>query len=107
MTTCHAIDQSTRPKSEQLGLGYDLIPWEAIRRLSRVFKEGQLKYKEAAVNATNIEKVIGEKDWIIERYNHAMDHLAKWKEGNTEEDHLAKVMFFCAIVIGIEGTPPN
>lgn len=92
----------TRPASEQLGLGYHLIPWESVRRLGMIFQEGQIKYKEGAICAANVERAVSEEEWQRERLNHAVDHLGKWMAGDRSEDHLAKVMWFCSIQIEIE-----
>ena len=90
--TQRRIDQFNKVASERLGLAYHLIPAESLRRLSRVFLEGLAKYPEAAVNGRNLGGVVGNREWQVERFNHAVDHLLKWGEGDTTEDHLAKVM---------------
>lgn len=87
--------------SEKLGLAYHLIPPEALRRLSRIFLEGEIKYPGAAVNARNIDSAVGNDPWQEERFNHAVDHLLKFGQGDTTEDHLAKVMWFCSVMIEI------
>ena len=85
--------------SEKLGLAYHLIPPEALRRMSRIFLEGEVKYPGAAVNAGNMEPAVGNTPWQVERFNHAMDHLLKWGQGDASENHLAKVMWFCSVMI--------
>lgn len=85
--------------TEQLGLAYHLIPPESLRRLSRIFLEGQAKYPDNAINARNIYPAVGNIPWQVERFNHAVDHLLKFGQGDTTEDHLAKVMWFCAVMI--------
>lgn len=91
-----------KPASGKLGLAYHLVPWEAIRRVSRVCLEGQAKYPDRTINARNIQPAVGDLEWQDERLNHAMDHLAKWMQGDREEDHLAKVMWFCMVMIEVE-----
>lgn len=93
---------TNRPASEKLGLGYHLIPWEAVRRLGKIFEDGQRKYKDGAVCAANIERALDDQEWQAERLNHAVDHLGKWMSGDRTEDHLAKVMWFCSVQIEIE-----
>jgi len=88
--------------SEKLGLAYHLIPPESLRRLSRIFLEGMEKYPGKAVNAKNMEGAVGNAHWQWERFNHAVDHLLKWGQGDTSEDHLAKVMWFCSVMIEVE-----
>lgn len=85
--------------SESLGLAYHLIPPESLRRLSRIFLEGIEKYPGKAVNAKNMKGAVGNTYWQVERFNHAVDHLLKWGQGDTTEDHLAKVMWFCSVMI--------
>jgi hypothetical protein len=91
-----------KPASDKLGLAYHLVPWEAVRRVSRICLEGQEKYPGRAINARNLAPAIGDTEWQTERLNHAMDHLAKWMSGDRTEDHLAKVMWFCAVMIELE-----
>lgn len=88
--------------SEKLGLAYHLIPPESLRRLSRIFLEGKTKYPGKAVNAHNMQPAVDNVDWQVERFNHAMDHLLKWGIGDISEDHLAKVMWFCAVMIEVQ-----
>lgn len=87
--------------SEKLGLAYHLIPPDSLRRLSRIFLEGMEKYPGKAVNVGNMGPVLGNKAWQVERFNHAVDHLLKWGQGDTSEDHLAKVMWFCSVMIEV------
>ncbi len=83
--------------SESLGLPYHLIPWESMRRVAAIFAEGLRKYPDTVVNARHLDRITPE--WLDERYCHAIDHLAKWQEGNRNEDHLAKVAWFCLIAL--------
>jgi len=93
--------------SEKLNLAYHLIPPESLRRLSRIFLEGIAKYPDRAVNACNMDPAVGDSAWQIERFNHAMDHLLKFGQGDTTEDHLAKVMWFCAVMLEIDRREKN
>ena len=93
------IEQFDGTASEKLGLAYHLIPPESIRRLSRIFLEGLENYPGNAINARNMEPAVGNEKWQVERFNHAVDHLLKWGQGDTTEDHLAKVMWFCSVMI--------
>lgn len=88
--------------SEKLGLAYHLIPPESLRRLSRVFLEGVKKYPNRAVNACNMTGAVNNPEWQVKRFNHAVDHLLKWGQGDTSEDHLAKVMWFCSVMLEVE-----
>jgi hypothetical protein len=60
---------------------YSDIPPCALRRLAKVYKEGRIKYGHIWLNGL---------PWS-ETFDHLQEHLEKWLEGNTEEDHLAKV----------------
>lgn len=99
--TQRRIDQFNKAASERLGPAYHLIPAESLRRLSRIFLEGLEKYPEGTVNGRNLGGVVGNEPWQTERFNHAVDHLLKWGEGDTSEDHLAKVMWFCSVMIAV------
>jgi hypothetical protein len=61
---------------------YDLIPVHCLRRLGQIYSEGAVRYKPY-----NWTKGMPFSDV----YNHAMEHLAKWREGDRSEDQLAKV----------------
>lgn len=85
---------------------YHLIPWESIKALGEIYHEGQVKYGPDGINGVTLTTAIKSgkitNDWITERYNHAIEHLRLWLEGNRDEDHLAKVMWFAATVREIE-----
>lgn len=87
-----------KAQSRESGLAYHLIPWGSIRRISHIFREGLEVYKTRALNATNLEGA-DDPDWLAERFNHAVEHLTLWWEGDTSEDHLAKVAWFCIIAM--------
>lgn len=87
--------------SEILSVAYHLIPLDSIRRLSRIFTEGIATYKDKAVNARNITPAVNNQSWQDERFSHAVDHLFKGFMGDTTEDHFAKVMWYCAIMMRV------
>ena len=60
---------------------YDLIPPDALGRLAMIYTEGAEKYGER-----NWEKGIP----FSNLYNHAMEHIRRWLEGDNSEDQLAK-----------------
>lgn len=91
------IPQSEKAKSDKKELNYHQISPEAIRRLASIFSEGAKKYGK-----DNYKKGFNDPDWVNERYDHAMDHLLKWKSGDRSADHLAKVMWFAAVMIEFE-----
>lgn len=90
---------------------YDLtqIPFEAEKRIGAVFVEGESKY-----GRDNWKKGTGNKQYQIERANHALKHLkiyihqlttgeeiGEFKNGEPEDD-LAKVAWFCCTQMEIE-----
>lgn len=69
---------------------YDLLPFYAIHRLSRVYENGSKKY--------------GDNNWRLgqpcSRYlNSALRHLMKAGAGWKDEDHLAQAMWNIAAII--------
>lgn len=91
-----------KAKSDKKELNYHQIEPEAIRRLASIFSEGAKKYGK-----DNYKKGFNDPEWINERYDHAMDHLLKWKSGDRSADHLAKVMWFAAVMIEFETANAN
>lgn len=91
-----------RAASEELNAAYHLIPPDSLRRVARIFAEGMQKYPGKAINFSNINPAIENFSWQQERFSHAMDHLLKFNEGNTSEDHLAKVAWFCLVMLEIQ-----
>lgn len=87
--------------SEILSAAYHLIPLDSIRRMARIFAEGISVYKDKAVNARNITPAINNQSWQDERFSHAVEHLFKGFAGDTTEDHFAKVMWYCAIMMQV------
>lgn len=54
---------------------YDLIPIEALMRIARRFELGALKYGE-----NNWQKGVHDKAFILDRINHAIEHLMILKD---------------------------
>lgn len=78
------------PKTEKLGTSPSQIPVEAIEAIGRIFEEGRVKY-----GRDNWKKGLNNPTYQEERLNHAIVHLFKYANGDTSEDHLAKVAWFC------------
>lgn len=78
-------------RDTSIGKGrYDLLPFYAIHRLSRVYENGAVKY--------------GENNWRLgqpcSRYlNSALRHIMKAGAGWKDEDHLAQAMWNIAAII--------
>ena len=84
------------------------IPYEALRRLVIIFKEGEVKYGRG-----NWRNGQNDRTWQLERANHALKHLLlhihQLETGEcltvvnlADEDDLAKVMWYCAIKSELE-----
>lgn len=65
---------------------YAQIPPCALRRLAMIFAEDEVKY-----GRDNWKKGSGLPWYSL--YNHLMDHLQKYHEGDRSEDHLANIMW--------------
>jgi len=63
---------------------YHCIPIEPLRRVAQRYQLGSLKYSDY-----NWKKGMPYSD----TYDHLMEHLSLWREGNTSEDHLAAAVF--------------
>lgn len=91
-----------KANTDKLNLGLVLIPFQSIYRIGAIFVEG-LRYGK-----DNWKKGVNDKEYQEERLEHALNHLFLYKEGNTSEDHLAKVAWFCITqmeLIRIENEP--
>jgi hypothetical protein len=82
--------------TDKVGTGLVLIPWYSILRLGKIFVEG-LRY-----GRDNWKRGVHDIEYQEERFEHAMLHLIKWREGDRTEDHLAKVMWFCTTQMELE-----
>jgi hypothetical protein len=56
---------------------YDLIPAQALRRIADRFELGLKKYKEASWNARSKQDALQDKEWVIARASHVIDHAYK------------------------------
>lgn len=65
---------------------YKIIPYEFIRRLGMTLAEGAIKYDEA-VDESNWKK--GDKKFFAECFDHAIEHMYLYLDGDRTEDHLA------------------
>lgn len=105
MNTPEPVAQSLLPEkkaaTDRLGTGLVLIPFYSIVRLGAIFIEG-LRY-----GRDNWKKGVNDKEYQEERLEHAFLHLIKYKEGDKSEDHLAKVMWFCATQLELERLEQN
>lgn len=77
-------------KTEILGTATHRIPLHSLREISKIIKEGDAKYGK-----NNALTGVGDKEFQEERLEHAIDHLLRYAQGDTEENHLAKVAWYC------------
>lgn len=80
--------------SETVSPGIDQIPFAFIERLGGIFAEGEAKY-----GRDNWKKGNSDPSYERERLRHAIRHLYLWADGDTREDHLTKVAWFCCTQI--------
>lgn len=98
------IESADKAKSDKLEYDLCSIPLEGLERLGRVFKEGERSKK---YGKDNWLKGVGDKEYQLERANHALKHLLEYirmlRYGykNTEDD-LAKVSWFCMTQMELE-----
>lgn len=88
--------QTPKAATDKLGLGLTLIPYHSVMALGEIFIEG-LRYGK-----NNWRKGVNDPEYQEERLEHALRHLMLWKEGDRSENHLAKVMWFCATQLELE-----
>lgn len=73
------------------------MPYELIRRVGLIFKEGEAKYAR-----DNWKQGASDKKYQEDRLEHAIRHLMLWANGDRKEDHLAKVAWFCGTQMELE-----
>jgi len=81
---------SEKAKTEHLGTNLDQIPFEGLEAVGKIFAEGAIKY-----GRDNWKKGTGDKEYQLERLNHAIRHLMLYANDDRSEAHLAKVAWFC------------
>lgn len=77
---------STGSKRDEFGPDYALIPGFCLRRIAQIYSEGRVNY-----GPTNWRKGLP----LESTFNHLIDHLLKWIDGDRDEDHLAKAAWGC------------
>lgn len=123
------ISDSNKVKTIKEKFSLTQIPLSSLQRLGMIFREGELKYGKG-----DWRNGVGNKEYQLERANHALKHLLIYiheleygeylGEVNTQEysndnadlyieeieeheDDLAKVMWFCATQIELERIEKN
>lgn len=83
---------------DDLETGYDQIDWEAEKRISAIFIEGEAKYGRG-----NYKKGLP----FTDIYNHMRNHLNLYREGDRSEDHLAKAAWGAIVMMELERIHPE
>jgi len=68
-------------KSSEIKPRYDLVPIEAIRRIAERLGKGAAFHGEH-----NYRKGVDDEEFIVERRNHAVEHLLNYVSGTTTKD---------------------
>lgn len=69
---------------------HDLIPIEFLDELASIFEEGSAKYGDSWKR--------GGEEYLIDCLNHASNHLHLYMNGDSTENHLAKVAWNTLVV---------
>jgi hypothetical protein len=93
---------------------YNQIPHLALRRLAARFSVGAVEYDDPD-EARKLRGAMnwqgGNEEFYKDAFNHMVDHLYAWKDGDRSDDHLAAIMWGCAVQMwgeerGTAGDPP-
>ncbi len=79
------VTYETGAKRGDLKPMYQLIPLAGLRRLAETLTEGHLKY-DPSLFVQNWK--LGNVDFFGGCFDHALEHLYKFRAGETDEDHL-------------------
>ena len=74
---------------------YDLIPAWALERMAQRFTLGAEKYGD-----NNWLQGVADPVFLNDRFNHAVEHLYKFKAGGSTDDDLAAVILNCIFLMG-------
>lgn len=77
---------------------YGLIPEVGLRRLAETCTEGADKY-----GVDNWRKGIPASNLL----DHALNHLERWRDGDTSEDHLGHALWNIAVIAHLEERMPE
>jgi hypothetical protein len=76
---------------------YDLIPPEALKALGQRFALGAATHGDR-----NYEKGANDPVFVLDRFNHMVEHAIKAANGDQSEDHLGAVMCNAAMLIRLQ-----
>ena len=81
----------------------ELIPYNALKELAKRFELGLERHKEGSYNNLQNESALYDKEWLIERCSHGIDHLYRCIEklsGKLRDiDNDAAAVAWCGIVL--------
>lgn len=80
---------------------YRKIPITALRRLAMTLAEGSLRY-DKGIYHSNWRS--GNDEFAAACFDHAIEHMYNWMEGDNTEDHLGHAMANIAFLIHFEET---
>jgi hypothetical protein len=91
------IEEFGGARSVVVAPALEQIPFDVLEDVAAIFAEGIPKYGERSWL-----KGVNNRAWKIERWKHALLHLWAWLwHGNTKENNLAKVTWFCLVMLKI------
>ena len=85
MTNDNAVYEGGAQRSEVVPM-YRRVEWDFLRRVAEALTEGAEKYPDHEDGVENWKH--GQKEFAKAAFDHVVEHLYKWKEGEGEEDHL-------------------
>ena len=85
MTNNNAVYEGGAQRSEVVPM-YRRVEWDSLRRVAEALTEGAEKYPDHEDGVENWKH--GQKEFAKAAFDHVIEHLYKWKEGEGEEDHL-------------------
>lgn len=96
-------ESASKSYRKPIDLRLDLIPTSALRRLAKIYEEGAKVYGPASYLRRDRHIPYS----VV--YNHLMNHLTLWLDGDDSEDQLAKVAWgvFTLMVLEVERPDMN
>jgi hypothetical protein len=96
-TTCLHLAVKRSAGRDEIKPDYTLIPTVAMRREAICWGKGAKHYGRG-----NYKAGFTDPAWLRDSFNHAMDHLLKFRDGDKTEDHLAAVRWFAGMAMQAE-----
>jgi hypothetical protein len=84
---------------------YELIPYRAMDRIADRFEHGLAKHKEKSWNALSSQDCLSDREWVIARASHAIDHAKKLiakltGQAEWDEDDDAAAIAWAGVCLG-------